>query len=185
MRVTAAVLGVTLLGFDSLGSAQAQQATPGPDVPPAGEFRVTPSSGPTGTVVTLTGHLDQPIALIELRCFYRAERIVALGSISFSEPTSDFSIRFEIPAALSVRQPRPGEGGTIETRPDAECAFHAISWHRLLSTSIPFSVTPLGLPVTGLRTRSGDQLPLLLFAGLVGLGVIALTAYAVRSRTSG
>jgi hypothetical protein len=186
MRVaTAAVLGVTLLGCVSLGSAQAQQATPGPDVPPAGEFSVTPSSGPIGTVVTLTGHLDQPITWIKFRCLYRAERIEAFDNLYLSEPASDFSLQFEIPAVLSVRQPRPGKE-LIEPRPEAECSFRAISWHQLLFASVPFVVTAPGLPVTGSTTPSGDQMPLLVIAALAGLGIMALAAaYAVRRRTSG
>ena len=154
MRVaTAAVLGVTLLACVSLGSAQAQQATPGPDVPPAGEFSVTPVSGPIGTLVTLTGHLDQPITWIQFRCAWRVE---AFSSLYPSQPTSDFSIEFEIPAVLSVRQPRPGEGVTIEPRPEAECSFRAISWHQLLFASVPFTVTERAgaLPSTGLTYRS-------------------------------
>lgn len=75
---------------------------------------------------------------------------------------------------------------TIEPRPDAECAFRAISWHQLLFASAPFSVTAPGLPATGSGTRSRDQRPLLVLAALAGLGVIASSAgYLVRSRTRG
>src|SRR3990172_1295586 len=144
----AAVLVAVLLVCLGPSLTQAQQPTPGPDVPPAGELSVSPSSGPIGTVVTLTGHLDQPITSIELRCLYRGEHIEALAVLSVSEPASDFSIQFEIPAELPVRQPRQGEPLTIEPRPHAQCDFRAISWHQLLFASTPFTVTPL-LPSTG------------------------------------
>jgi len=184
MRVaTAAVFGVTLLGCVSLGSVQAQQATRRPDVPPTGEFRVTPSSGPTGTVVRLTGQLDQPITWIQFRCAWR--RVEAFGNLYLSEPASNVSLQFEIPALLSVRQPRPGEGQLIEPRPEAECSFRAISWHQHLYATVPFIVTAPGLPVTGLSTRPADQTPLLVISVLAGLGVTASAAgYVLRSRTS-
>ena len=185
MRVaTAAVFGVTLLGCLSLGSAQAQQATPRPDVPPTGEFRVTPSSGPPGTVVTLTVQVDQPITWIQFRCDWR--RVAAFDNLYLSEPASNVSLQFEIPALLSVRQPRPGEEQLIEPSPEAKCSFHAISWHKHLYAAVPFMVTAPGLPVTGLSIRPADQTPLLVIAALAGLGVMASAAgYALRNRTRG
>ncbi len=138
----------------AFSTVYAQQPTPGPAVPPSGEFAASPSRGPVGTLVTLAGHLDQPITWITLRCGYgsgdsRTQSGEALSRQDLPEPASDFSFVFEIPAELGVRQPRSGEPATVSADTTTVCKFEAVAWHQLLYKSTPFTVTADGLPPTG------------------------------------
>jgi hypothetical protein len=174
MKVAAiAAIALALLGWMPFG-ASAQQATPGPDVPPAGEFIVTPSSGPPGTLVTVTGEFDQPISYVEFRCVYQGEPYEALESAySVPEPSTSISFEYRIPAQLPIRM---GGGATYPTGGD--CAFHAVAWHRLLSASVPFAVTAPGLPVTGLGSRDENGPPWAVAEALAAAGLAALALAA-------
>ncbi len=174
--MTRAVLLAALLAVVTSSSGIAQQRTPGPDVAPTGEFTAAPPAGPIGTVVTLTGHLDQPISWIRLYCTYPSDPLTqsgeALRDVYPSQPAPDFSVQFEIPAELLVRQARPGEPAAVEPRPDFRCEFRAISWHQLLYISAPFSITA-ELPATGSGPPSDISLVpalALLLGGLLTMG---------------
>lgn len=145
---------MVVLGAMASTTAFAQQpmSTPYPDATPSGEFRVEPISGPVGTVVTLTGNLDQGVTVIRFRCFY-PDASEGLIDQPLGTPTTSFSFPYQIPATLSIRQ----GGGATRPTSAGTCDFLAIASHPLLARSATFEVTA-GLPATGFGPA--DERPL-------------------------
>jgi hypothetical protein len=146
---------------------------------PQGEFTATPSSGPIGTMVILAGALDEPISEIRLNCFYREDSIVAMAGVALPHPTREFSVAYQIPTELGVRQPRPGDPERIALSPDAECEFQAIATHQHQYAAAPFTITP-GMPAVG-AGPGGPSSPASAIAALAVGGATLLGAeYTLR-----
>jgi len=157
--------------------AQTEEPTPRPSVPPEGEFSVSPSAGPIGTVVTLTGHLNQSISMIYFHC--AGDGVEAFGGLTLPNPSPDFSSAFQIPAQMAVRQPRQTDPSQIQPSPSDQCEFRAISWHQLLFASTPFAVTA-GLPPAGSVAPQGGSAWWPLLGLLAGGSVVLATGWAIR-----
>ena len=150
--------------------------------PTVGEFHVTPSSGPVGTVITISGNLGEHVTHFSFWCpqnnghdlFHIREQPVS---------SSDFRFDYEIPAELGVRQ---GGGVTVET-PFSECQFQADEGHKLTLAAIaPFVVTrPTALPPTGVPYQSRKVPRTAMAAALlaaVGAAAVLSTLWTMRER---
>ena len=171
MAVMFLLLHVT--SYESL--AQEPTPTPRPQVTPTGEFSVTPSHGPVGTVVTIEGHFDQDITEVRFICHYHEESAVASVVVYRPEPAQPgVAFEFQIPELLNEHQ---GEWPFTLPTLVGECEFHAIPWHDLLAARVTFTVMGPWLEGpnagTGSRTDTSDSLAVL-WAGLAAIGMATL-----------
>lgn len=123
---------------------------------PVGEFRVVPSSGPVGTVVTVSGDFDKDITRVRVECGFIDSYDVAFDEAHFlREPSPRFVFEYEIPAEMFLVQ----RGGLRRETP-RDCLFLAEAGHKLLTASVPFTVTEgvAAMPSAGFAPRS-DRLP--------------------------
>ena len=174
--VTFAVIGLTA----STALAQQPTSTPYPDATPAGEFRVEPTSGPVGTVVTLTGDLDQDIHSVGFQCIYRDTSDVGILQVPLEPARSSFQTTFEVPPMLGLVQ----RGGETRATLVGPCEFLATSSHKLLFTRVPFTVTAAGqLPTTGSGPVTDPPIGLGLALPLLVGVLVTGAALGVRRRS--
>ena len=172
LAVIALLCAVGLIG--GAGKVAAQDS-------PLGVFRVEPTSGAIGSVVTVSGDFDRDITRVRFSCLYRE-----LGEQGFDVvrelaiPSPRFTFEYTIPAELNVRQytdvPRRPPGG--------ECEFLAEAGHQLLTARVEFTVTEsaAAMPSAGLRNAADGTPGRSIVAVLLAAGAIALVSLAWWAR---
>lgn len=141
-----AVLGASV-GSDTDAQAVAQE-------PPVGEFRVVPPSGPIGATVLVSGDFDREITGVRFQCWhYDTPDLVVDAAYTAEEPSPSFTFAYTIPAEMGIRQPRTNV--VTRTPLGGDCEFLAEAGHRILTASVPFTVTAPAIdpPSTGLTSR--------------------------------
>ena len=150
---------------------------------PLGDFRVEPTSGAIGSVVTVSGDFDRDITKVSFRCRYRELGEEArVDAFHLAVPSTGFTFQYTIPAELNVVQ----YTDVFYLPPGGECAFFAEAGHKLATAQVDFTVIedPATMPLAGLRnTPDGASGPSII-AVVLAIGAITLVTLAWRARNT-
>ena len=124
---------------------------------PVGEFQVVPTSVPIGTSVTVSGNFDREITSVRFECWHSDTPDLGVDvAYTAPEPSPTFTFAYTIPAELNISQPMTSV--VTRTPLGGACEFLAEAGHRLLTASVPFTVTEaVAPPSTGLASRSHNS----------------------------
>lgn len=162
--------GASALDIDTAQNASRSREQPFPSSQDTSTLAVSPTSGPVGTIVRITGsEFPTPIAALAFTCDEGvAPTSAGVATVDLGAPQPSFDVQWEIPAQLGARQ---GIGGG--PTPVGQCAFMTRPPYR----GIGFVVTaPGSLPSVGGGGASAGGVPRLWLAAALPLiiGAFAL-----------